>query len=69
MELQFDSPVGSGFGTKTGGTLNPGVAYVDETYQLSVEAIVPLNHRGGSPGFRLGAVFLIPALFGKPAFH
>ena len=70
VEFQFDSPLNGGFGTKMAGTVNPGLAYAAETWQLSAEAIVPLNHPGGSPGFRFGVSFflddLIPSLFGKP---
>jgi hypothetical protein len=71
VEFQFDSPLNGGYGTKTAATANPGVSYVFETYQLSLEAIVPMNRRGGSSlGVRAGAVFflddLIPSVFGKP---
>jgi hypothetical protein len=71
VEFQFDTPLNGGYGTKTAATANPGVSYVFETYQISIEAIVPMNRRGGSSlGVRAGAVFflddLIPSLFGKP---
>lgn len=71
FEFQFDSPLNGGYGTATAATMNPGLAYVGETFQLSAEAIVPLNRPGGSSGFRVGVLFflddLIPALFGKAA--
>ena len=62
------------FGTKTAATVNPGISYVFDTYQLSIEAIVPINRRGGSSlGVRAGAVFflddLIPSIFGKPVLR
>lgn len=70
VEFEFDSPMNGGYGRATSATMNPGLAYVGATYQVSAEAIVPLSRFGGSPGFRLGAVFflddLIPSLFGKP---
>jgi hypothetical protein len=73
VEFQFDSPLNDGYGTATAATMNPGLAYVGETFQVSAEAIVPLNRAGGSSGFRAGVLFflddLIPALFGKPLFH
>jgi hypothetical protein len=74
VEFQFDTPLGGGYGKQTAATVNPGLAYVFPTYQLSVEAIVPLTRRGASSaGVRVGAVFflddLIPSLFGKPVFR
>jgi hypothetical protein len=74
VEFEFDTPLDGGYGKKTAATMNPGIAYVFQTYQLSIEAIVPLNRRGGSSmGVRAGAVFflddLIPSLFGKPIFR
>jgi hypothetical protein len=52
--------------------MNPGLAYIGETFQISAEAIVPLSRFGSSPGFWVGALFflgdLIPSLFGKPVF-
>jgi len=71
VEFQFDSPLNGGYGTKTAATANPGVSYVFDTYQLSLEAIVPITRHGGSSlGVRAGAVFflddLIPSIFGKP---
>jgi hypothetical protein len=67
IEFSFDSPRGE----KTAATMNPGLSYVAETWQLAAEAIVPLNTEGGG---RIGAraqllLFLddlIPSLFGKP---
>jgi hypothetical protein len=73
VEFEFDSPLNGGYGTATSVTMNPGLAYVGETFQVSAEAIVPLNRSGGSPGFRLGVLFflddLFPGFFGKPLFH
>jgi hypothetical protein len=67
IEFSFDSPRGE----KTAATMNPGLSYVAETWQLAAEAIVPLNTEGGG---RIGAraqllLFLddlLPSLFGKP---
>jgi hypothetical protein len=67
IEFSFDSPRGE----KTRATMNPGLSYVAETWQLAAEAIIPLNTEGGG---RIGAraqllLFLddlIPSLFGKP---
>jgi hypothetical protein len=73
VEFQFDSPLNGGYGRQTSATMNPGLAYVGATFQLSAEAIVPLSRFGGSAGLRIGAVFflddLVPLLFGEPVFH
>jgi hypothetical protein len=58
----------------TAATANPGFAYVAVTWQVSAEAIIPLNHAGGTgPGFRTQLLFfldgLIPSLFGKPVLN
>ncbi len=67
VEFAFDTRRGE----KTAATMNPGLAYVGDAWQLSAEAIVPLNSEGGrSVGVRgLLLLFpddLFPALFGKP---
>jgi hypothetical protein len=67
IEFKFDSPSGQ----KTVATANPGVAYVDRTWQLAAEIIVPLNHAGGNgPGFRAQLLLflddLMPSVFGRP---
>lgn len=73
IELSFDTPIGRGHGQKTIGTVNPGVSYVAETWQLLAEAILPVNHQSGSSsGVMFQALFflddLIPALFDHPIF-
>jgi hypothetical protein len=67
VEFKFDSPRGQ----QTAATANPGFAYVAVKWQVSAEAIIPLNHAGGTgPGFRTQLLFflddLMPSLFGKP---
>ena len=52
-------------------TFPAGFAYVAVKWQVSAEAIIPLNRAGGSgPGFRTQLLFflddLMPSLFGKP---
>lgn len=56
---------------KTAATMNPGLAYVGDTWQVAAEAIVPLNSEGGRTiGVRAHLFLflddLIPAVFGKP---
>jgi hypothetical protein len=67
VEFSFDSPRGQ----KTSATMNPGLSYVAVTWQVAVEAIVPLNSEAGrSVGARAQLLLflndLIPSLFGKP---
>lgn len=67
IEFAFDSPRGA----KTVATINPGLSYVAVTWQVAVEAIVPLNRdTGRSVGGRAQMLFflddLIPTVFGKP---
>ena len=67
VEFAFDSPRGE----KTAATMNPGIAYVEDVWQISAAAIVPLNSQGGHGlGFRAQLLLflddLAPSLFGKP---
>jgi len=67
VEFSFDSPRGQ----KTAATMNPGLSYVEDTWQLVGEVIVPLNGEGGRGlGIRTQLLFflddLIPSVFGKP---
>jgi hypothetical protein len=67
VEFAFDSSRG----TKSVATMNPGLSYVAVTWQLAVEAIVPLNSAsghniGGRAQLLLFLDDLAPSLFGKP---
>jgi hypothetical protein len=67
VEFSFVSPRGE----KTSATMNPGLSYVATTWQIAVEAIVPLNSVagrgiGGRAQLLLFLDELIPSLFGKP---
>jgi hypothetical protein len=67
VEFAFDSSKG----TKTIATMNPGLSYVAVTWQIAVEAIVPLNSVSGhNIGARAQLLLflddLAPSLFGKP---
>lgn len=67
IEFSFDSPRGE----KTSATMNPGLSYVAVTWQVAVEAIVPLNSEAGrSVGARAQLLLfldeLLPSVFGKP---
>jgi hypothetical protein len=43
VEFAFDTPRGE----KTAATMNPGLAYVSDTWQIAAEATIPLNSEGG----------------------
>ncbi|HLX17676.1 MAG TPA: hypothetical protein VKS24_21005 [Bradyrhizobium sp.] len=63
--------VDSASGRKSIATMNPGVSYVAVTWQLAIEAIVPLNNAsghgvGGRTQLLLFLDDLAPSLFGKP---
>ena len=67
IEFSFDSPRGQ----KTGATMNPGFSYVAVSWQVALEAIVPLNHGAGQSidaraQLLLFLQVLIPSVFGKP---
>lgn len=67
VEFSFRSPRGE----KTSATMNPGLSYVAGTWQVAVEAIVPLNSEAGrSVGARAQLILflddLLPSVFGKP---
>jgi hypothetical protein len=69
VEFAFDSPLGQ----KTKATINPGLTYVADTWQVGAEAIVPASrYSGRSVGARAELlIFLddaLPSLFGKPLF-
>jgi len=67
VEFAIDSAPGR----KSVATMNPGLSYVVVTWQIAVEAIVPLNSAsghgvGGRTQLLLFLDDLAPALFGKP---
>lgn len=67
VEFAFDSPRGG----KTAAFMNPGFAYVAVTWQVAVEAIVPLNSEAGrTVGGRVQLMLflddMMPSVFGKP---
>jgi hypothetical protein len=71
VEFAFDTPMGAGRGFKSTATANPGLSYVGVTYQIAIEAVVPLNRAAGSGvGGRVQLLMFlddfIPSLFSKP---
>jgi hypothetical protein len=73
VETQFFTPVANNFGNPsiTTGTINPGVIYIGSTYQIGLEAIIPVNSASGSGVGVLGQfhVYLddmFPKTLGQP---
>lgn len=67
VEFAFDTL----WRVKTAATVNPGLAYVEDVWQISGEVIVPLNSQGGRGlGFRTQLLIFLddfaPSIFGKP---
>jgi hypothetical protein len=50
VEARFQTPVSNNFGTGIGttGTINPGVIWVGNYFQLALEAIIPINRASGT---------------------
>jgi hypothetical protein len=58
---------------RTTGTINPGLVYMAEKYQLAVEAIIPVNRVSGDDIGVIGNVHffledIFPRSLGKPLF-
>ena len=73
VETQFASPAANNAlaGLRTTGTINPGVIYVGDKYQLVLEAIIPVNRdSGGNVGvvaqLHLYLDDIFPQTFGRP---
>jgi hypothetical protein len=75
VEVSLQTPV-SNFatsGTVTTGTVNPGVIYVGDTYQLALEAMIPINRDSGTSVGVIGQVHfflddIFPNSIGRPLF-
>jgi hypothetical protein len=73
VEMQMFTPVANNFGNSsvTTGTINPGMIYIGSTFQVGVEAIIPVNGASGSGIGVLGQVHLylddmFPKTVGQP---
>jgi hypothetical protein len=75
VEVSLQTPV-SNFattGTVTTGTVNPGLIYMGDTYQLALEAMIPVNRDSGTGVGVIGQVHfflddIFPNSIGKPLF-
>jgi hypothetical protein len=68
LQTQTDNFDGS---KRTTGTINPGLIYVADSYQLSVEAIIPVNRASGDDVGVMGQLHLylddiFPTTYGQP---
>ena len=73
VEYSFEIPLDRGQSGQWTGTVNPGVIWSGQRFQVGVEAIVPLNARTGrSVGVMAQLHFylddLVPSVFGRPIF-
>ncbi len=75
VEVTFQTPVAHTItsGTLTTGSVNPGVIYVGNGYQLAVEALIPINHQSGGNIGVIGQLHfylddLDPRGIGRPIF-
>jgi len=75
VEASLQTPVSNTAtsGTVTTGTINPGIIYVGDTYQIAVEAMIPVNRQSGtSVGVIAQLHFFLddiaPTSLGRPIF-
>jgi hypothetical protein len=71
VEFAAETPVGRRYSGRTVATAAPGIVWMSDEVQLTVEALIPLNRRTGRGAGAIAQVHLfldemIPALFGKP---
>jgi hypothetical protein len=75
VEATFQTPVANTFtsGTVTTGTIQPGVIWVGNTFQVAVEALIPINRQSGTNVGVIAQLHLFlddidPHGIGKPIF-
>ena len=73
VEAQFETPVANNLGNSpiTTGTINPGVIFIGGTFQVGLEAMVPVNRASGTGVGVLGQLHLylddmFPTTLGQP---
>ena len=75
VEATLQTPVSNTFtsGTMTTGTINPGIIWVGNTFQIAVEALIPINRQSGTNVGVIAQLHLYlddidPRGIGKPIF-
>ena len=75
VEATMQTPVANTFtsGTQTTGTINPGVIWVGNTFQIGIEALIPINRQSGTNVGVIAQLHLYlddidPRGIGKPIF-
>src|ERR1700726_430735 len=75
VEATMQTPVANTFssGTMTTGTINPGVIWVGNTFQIGIEALIPVNRQSGTNVGVIAPLHLYlddidPRGIGKPIF-
>lgn len=75
VEASLQTPLSNTFtsGTRTTGTINPGVIWVGNTFHVAVEALIPINRESGSNVGVIAQLHLYlddidPGGIGKPIF-
>ena len=75
VEFNMQTPVANTLtsGTQTTGTINPGVIWVGNTFQVGVEALIPINRQSGSNVGVIGQLHFFlddidPRGIGRPLF-
>ena len=75
VEANFQTPVANNFGTGIGttGTVNPGVIWAGDYFQLALEAVIPINRASGTGIGAMAQLHLylddiFPTTIGKPLF-
>jgi len=74
VELSLETEAADFDGNGTTGTISPGVIYNNKKYQMSFEAIIPINRASGEGvgaivAFHLHLDDLLPDSLGKPLFR
>jgi hypothetical protein len=74
VEFAFDSPYNRRHGGPTTGSINPGVIWSGQYFQIGVEAIIPVNqHTGNNLGVLAQLHFylddVLPAIFSHPLIN
>lgn len=75
VEASMQTPVSNTFtsGSMTTGTINPGLIYIGNAFQIAVEATIPVNRQSGSSVGVIGQLHLylddiFPTTVGRPIF-